>query len=259
MPDGREDSGDGGSASTRREWGQMLPYLNTVTWRNARAGTRVSEMQNLLRSLLTHDSARKFSSTAAREDGAGKHDIPSLSMQEWAKLLSQPLVQVLINKLELLYVAPLEDDRVVRELLGDATALGVQMVTGSCKPAQTMLRQMGAACSAASTLVAFQRALCVEDGILKCTWFEAVSQGTVNNLIREGGGSTFGRTSWLPNATQETIEPVRRRNDSLGDAIRFLHGWTEASARRAYHPGILLHNRHVRNSDRISDRRAGNF
>ena len=116
--------------------GQMLPYLNTATLRNARAGTRVSEMQNLLRSMLTHNSARKISSTAAREDGAGRHDSPSLSMQEWAKVLSQPLVQVLISKLELLYVAPLEDDRVVRELLGDAAALGVQMVTGSCKPAQ---------------------------------------------------------------------------------------------------------------------------
>ena len=116
-------------------------------------------MQSLLRSMLTDDPSRNISSTTAREDEVGGDAGPYLSMQEWARVLSQPLVQVLIKKLELLYVMPLGEDKVVRELLGDATALGVQMAASSCKPAQTMPRQMGAACSAASTLLAFQRAL----------------------------------------------------------------------------------------------------
>ena len=85
--------------------GQLLPYLNIGTWRDAPAGTRVSEMQNLVGSMPTDDSSRKISSmAAAREDEAGGDASPYLSMQDWARVFSQPLVQVLINKLALLHV-----------------------------------------------------------------------------------------------------------------------------------------------------------
>ena len=59
----------------------------------------------------------------------------------------------------------------------------MQIVTGKCKPVQTTLRQMGAACNKAAVLLTFQRSLCVEEGILMLTWYEAISEVAVQKLV----------------------------------------------------------------------------
>ena len=154
--------------------GQLLSYLDTGAWRKATADALALEMQSRLRIMLTDNLPRNLSSITAREEGLGGNAGPHANMQEEARILSQPLVQVLITKLELLNVPPLEEDIVVRELLGSVTALGVQMVASGYRPALAILRQMGSACSATSALLAFQSALCVEDGNIKSAWFEAI-------------------------------------------------------------------------------------
>ena len=68
-------------------------------------------------------------------------------------------------------------------LLSDSAAMGMQIVAGKCKPVQATLRQMGAACNTAAVLLAFQRSLCVEEGILMLTWYEAISESAVKKLV----------------------------------------------------------------------------
>ena len=115
-------------------------------------------------------------------------------------------------------MAPLVEHRVVRALLEDAAALGVQIATGKCKPAHKMLRQMGAACSAAVALLAVQRSLCVEEGVLMLTWFEAVSQLAITKLMRGkwdiagemsgSNGISLPRTETLDLSCGATSQPL---------------------------------------------------
>ena len=52
-------------------------------------------------------------------------------------------MKALLARLEPLNVTPLVEHRVVRVLLSDPAAIGMQIVTGKCKPVQATLRQMG--------------------------------------------------------------------------------------------------------------------
>ena len=155
-------------------------------------------MQNILRIMLANNMPRKLPSITAREEGLGGNAGPCANMQEEARFLSQPLVQVLTANLELLSVPPLEEDKVMRELLGSGAALGVQMVAGGYRPALAILRQMESAFSTTSALLAFQSALCVENGETKSAWFEAVSPEGVNKLTQGRGDFDLWRILVVP-------------------------------------------------------------
>ena len=132
----------------------------------------------------------------------------------WAKILQQPAVRALLAVLEPLNVTPLVEHRVVRVLLCDPAAIGMQIVTGKCKPVQTTLRQMGAACNKAAVLLTFQRSLCVEDGILMLTWYEAISEFAVQKLVL-GKWNTAGGVS-----QQLAAPPAADSLDWWGDFIQ---------------------------------------
>ena len=63
----------------------------------------------------------------------------------------------MLTLLEPLNVTPLVEHRVVRVLLSDPAAIGMQIVTGKCKPVQATLRQMGVVCNKAAILLTFQQ------------------------------------------------------------------------------------------------------
>ena len=123
-------------------------------------------------------------------------------------------MRALLAALEPLNVTPLVEHRVVRVLLSDPAAIGMQIVTGKCKPVQTTLRQMGAACNKAVVLLTFQRSLCVEDGILMLTWYEAISESAVQKLVL-GKWSTAGGVS-----RQLSAPPAADSLDWWGDFIQ---------------------------------------
>jgi hypothetical protein len=120
------------------------------------------------------------------------------------------------------------EHRVVRVLLCDPAEIGKQIVTGKCKPVQTTLRQMGAACNKAAVLLTFQRSLCVEEGILMLTWYEAISEVAVQKLVL-GKWSTAGGVS-----QQLAAPPAADSLDWWGDFIQPLllkkHGATFLSS-----------------------------
>ena len=184
--------------------GQLLPHLNTATLRTADANVRVAEMETLVRAMLqgmlADDSTPKATAPAGDESTAGAEAIATLDSQAWARVLTQPQVQAMIIKLEPLNVSPIVEYRVIRILLEDASAPGIQIATGKCKPAHKMLRVMGAACSPAAALLAVQRTLYVESGERMLTWYEPVLQSAVMKLLRgnwdiTGGASAADGTS----------------------------------------------------------------
>ena len=125
--------------------GQLLPHLNTATLRTADDNVRVAEMEILVRTMLGDDSAPKAPAPTGDEATGGSEAMATLDSQSWARILTQPLVQAMVNRLEPLNVSPMVEYRVIRILLEDAAALGMQIATGKCKVAHKMLRVMGAA------------------------------------------------------------------------------------------------------------------
>ena len=87
----------------------------------------------------------------------------------------------------------------------------MQIVTGKCKPVQTTLRQMGAACNKAAVLLTFQRSLCVEEGILMLTWYDAISESAVQKLVM-GKWNTAGGVS-------QHLQPRQQQTLSIGGEI----------------------------------------
>jgi hypothetical protein len=132
--------------------------------------------------MLADDSKPKAPAPTGDESTAGAEAIATLDSQAWARVLSQPLVQTMVTKLEPLNVSPMVEYRMIRILLEDAAALGMQIATGKCKVAHKMLRVMGAACSPAAALLAVQRtlSLCVEAGEIMLTWYEALCNATAS-------------------------------------------------------------------------------
>ena len=162
--------------------GQLLPHLDTASLRAAPAQERVAEMQRLIRQMHADTGSEKMV-TSTGDQAAGAEAIATLDSAAWARILQQPQVKALLARLEPLNVTPLVENRVARVLLSDPAAIGMQIVSGKCKPVQATLRQMGTACNKAAVLLAFQRSLCVEDGILMLTWFEAISDSAVQKLV----------------------------------------------------------------------------
>ena len=162
--------------------GQLLPHLDTASLRAAPAQERVAEMQKLVRQMNADSGSEKMVARTG-DTAAGAEAISTLDSAAWARILQQPAVRALLASLEPLNVTPLVEHRVVRVLLRDPAAIGMQIVTGKCKPVQVTLRQMGAACTKAAILLTFQRSLCVEDNILMLTWFEAISDSAVQKLV----------------------------------------------------------------------------
>jgi hypothetical protein len=144
-------------------------------------------MQKLVRQMNADTGADKLMTTPG-DAASGTEAISTLDSAAWARILQQAAVKALLACLEPLNVTPLVEHRVVRVLLRDPAALGMKIVTGKCKPVQATLRQMGAACNKAAILLTFQRSLCVEEGILMLTWFEAIA-------VRRGVGAetSFGQ------------------------------------------------------------------
>lgn len=173
--------------------GPLLPHLDTASLRAAPAQERVAEMQKLVRQMNSDAGSGKMGVTPG-DASIGAEAISTLDSAAWARILQQPAVKALLAVLEPLNVTPLVEHRVVRVLLSDPAAIGMQIVTGKCKPVQTTLRQMGSACNKAAVLLTFQRSLCVEDGILMLTWYEAISETAVQKLVL-GKWSTGGGVS----------------------------------------------------------------
>ena len=121
--------------------------------------------------------------TPPGDAASGTEAIATLDSAAWARILQQSQVRALLARLEPLNVTPLVEHRVARVLLSDPAAIAVQIVSGKCKPVQATLRQMGAACNKAAVLLAFQRSLCVEDGILMLTWYDAIAESAVQKLV----------------------------------------------------------------------------
>ena len=106
-------------------------------------------------------------------------------------------VRSLIARRSSLSNPPLIGHRVVRDLLKDESALGVQIVTGKHAASQTEndgLFQLALLCNTATILLTFQRALCVEEGLLLLDWFEAISGTSVRKLL-------LGK--WSPTGTND--------------------------------------------------------
>ena len=162
--------------------GQLLPHLDTASLRAAPAQERVAEMLKLVRQMHA-DTGSDKGLISSSDAATGSEAISTLDSAAWARILQQPAVRALLARLEPLNVTPLVEHRVVRVLLSDPAAIGMQIVTGKCKPVQATLRQMGTACNKAAVLLAFQRSLCVEDGILMLTWYEAISESAVQKLV----------------------------------------------------------------------------
>ena len=162
--------------------GQLLPHLDTASLRAAPAYERVAEMHKLVRQLNADNGAEKTVAMTG-EAAAGSEAISTLDSAAWARILQQSAVRAMLARLEPLNVTPLVEHRVVRVLLSDPAAIGMQIVTGKCKPVQATLRQMGAVCNKAAILLTFQRSLCVEEGILMLTWYEAISETAVQKLV----------------------------------------------------------------------------
>ena len=162
--------------------GQLLPHLDTASLRAAPAQERVAEMQKLVRQMNADTGSEKILSTTG-EAAIGTEAISTLDSAAWARILQQPPVKALRACLEPLNVTPLVEHRVARVLLSDPAAIGMQIVTGKCKPVQATLRQMGAACNKAAVLLTFQRSLCVDKGILMLTWYEAISESAAQKLV----------------------------------------------------------------------------
>jgi hypothetical protein len=150
-------------------------------------------MQKLVRQMNSDAGSGKMGVTPG-DASIGAEAISTLDSAAWARILQQPAVKALLAVLEPLNVTPLVEHRVVRVLLSDPAAIGMQIVTGKCKPVQTTLRQMGSACNKPAVLLTFQRSLCVEDGILMLTWYEAISEAAVQKLVL-GRWSTAGGVS----------------------------------------------------------------
>jgi hypothetical protein len=193
--------------------GQMLPHLDTASLRAAPAQERVAEMQKLLRQMNSEAGADKMSTTPS-DVTIGTEAISTLDLAAWARILQQPAVRALLAVLEPLNVTPLVEHRVVRVLLCDPAEIGMQIVTGKCKPMQTTLRQMGAACNKAAVLLTFQRSLCVEEGILMLTWYEAISEAAVQKLVL-GKWNTAGAVG-----QQLAASPAADSIDWWGDLIQ---------------------------------------
>ena len=69
-----------------------------------------------------------FQRSLCVEDG-----ILMLTWYEAIRILQQPAVRALLAALEPLNVTPLVEHRVVRVLLSDPAAIGMQIVTGKCR------------------------------------------------------------------------------------------------------------------------------
>ena len=170
--------------------GQLLPHLDTASLRAAPAQERVAEMLKLVRQMHADTGSDKMVNSSG-DVAIGSEAIASLDSVAWARILQQPQLKALLARLEPLNVTPLVEHRVARVLLSDPAAIGMQIVTGKCKPVQATLRQMGAACNKAAILLSFQRSLCVEEGILMLTWYEAISDSAVQKLV-SGKWNTAG-------------------------------------------------------------------
>ena len=181
--------------------GQLLPHLDTASLRAAPAQERVAEMQRLVRQMHADTGSEKIL-TSTGDQAAGTEAIATLDSAAWARILQQPQVKALLARLKPLNVTPLVEHRVARVLLNDPAAIGMQIVSGKCKPVQATLRQMGTACNKAAVLLAFQRSLCVEDGILMLTWFEAISDSAVQKLVLGKWNTTGGVNA----ASTETLD-----------------------------------------------------
>ena len=172
--------------------GQLLPHLDTASLRAAPAHERVAKMQKLVRQLNADTGSEKMVAMAG-ETTTGTEAISTLDSAAWARILQQPAVKAMLARLEPLNVTPLVEHRVVKVLLSDPAAIGMQIVTGKCKPVQSTLRQMGAVCNKAAILLTFQRSLCVKEAILMLTWYEAMSEVAVQKLVL-GKWNTAGVT-----------------------------------------------------------------
>lgn len=139
-------------------------------------------MQKLVRQMHADSGSDKLV-TSSGDAASGTEAIATLDSAAWARILQQPQVKALLARLEPLNVTPLVEYRVARVLLSDPAAIDMQIVAGKCKPVQATLRQMGVACNKAAVLLAFQRSLCVEEGILMLTWYEAISESAVQKLV----------------------------------------------------------------------------
>ena len=182
--------------------------------------------------MLADDSKPKAPAPTGDESTAGAEAIATLDSQAWARVLSQPLVQTMVTKLEPLNVSPMVEYRVVRVLLEDAAALGIQIATGKCKPAHTMLRVMGAACSPAAALLAVQR-------ILVCggrrdhahiSWYEAVLQSAVMKLLRGKWDITGRGVSAVDGTSLPRTDTIDLSNDFAGPLLIKRHSITFLSA-----------------------------
>ena len=180
--------------------GQLLPHLDTASLRAAPAHERVAEMQKLVRQMNADTGAEKMVAIAG-DASTGTEAISTLDSAAWARILQQPAVRALLACLEPLNVTPLVEHRVVRVLLRDPAAIGMQIVAGKCKPVQATLRQMGAACTKAAILLTFQRSLCVEENILMLTWYEAISESAVHKLVSGKWNTTGVATTLLTTAS----------------------------------------------------------
>ena len=96
-------------------------------------------MQKLVRQMNADTGADK-TVTRAGDTLAETEAISTLDSAAWARILQQPAVRALLACLEPLNVTPLVEHRVVRVLLRDPAAIGMQIVTGKCKPVQVTLR-----------------------------------------------------------------------------------------------------------------------
>ena len=74
--------------------------------------------------MLADDTTQKTPALTGDESTAGAEAIATLDSQTWSRVLSQPLVQAMVARLEPLNMAPLVEYRVVRAFLEDAAALG---------------------------------------------------------------------------------------------------------------------------------------
>ena len=139
-------------------------------------------MQKLLRQLNADNGSEKMVAMTA-DPTSRTEAISTLDSAAWARILQQGAVRAMLTRLEPLNVIPLVEHRVVRVLLSDPAAIGMQIVTGKCKPVQATLRQMGAVCNKAAILLTFQQSLCVEEGILMLTWY--VVRGDIGDSSSE--------------------------------------------------------------------------